>query len=95
MNTAMHTGPGVEIEDDVVRLRRRKLEYEADAARRTADRLKTTRAGTATQAGSKRMAVGSMFSSLIGGLRPRVALQRTRRPRDDRPVPIPRIRWYS
>ena len=33
MNNAM--GSGVEIEDDIIRLRRRKLEYEADAARRT------------------------------------------------------------
>lgn len=36
MNNAM--GPGVEIEDDIIRLRRRKLEYEADSARRTRPR---------------------------------------------------------
>jgi hypothetical protein len=31
-------GSGVEIEEDIIRLRRRKLEYEADAARRTGPR---------------------------------------------------------
>jgi hypothetical protein len=36
VNNAM--GPGVEIEEDIIRLRRRKLEYEADAARRTGRR---------------------------------------------------------
>ncbi len=55
MNTAMHAGTGVEIEDDIVRLRRRKLEYEADTARRTGpDRLRTTRARKAKQAVSNR-----------------------------------------
>jgi hypothetical protein len=92
----MHAGPGLEIEDDIVRLRRRELEYEADAARRTGpDRLGTTVAGTATQAVSGRIAVCRMFSSLIRGLRRRAALLRTRRPRGDRPASIPRIRWYS
>jgi hypothetical protein len=92
----MHAGPEVEIEDDIVRLRRRKREYEADAARRTGpDRLRTTVAGPAKQAVSKRMAVGRTFSSLIRGLRRRAALLRTRRPRGDRPASIPRIRWYS
>jgi hypothetical protein len=96
VNIALHAGPEVEIEDDVVRLQRRKLDYEADAARRTgSDRLRTTLAGTATQAVSKRMAVGRMFSSLIRRLRRRAALRRIRHPREDRPVPIPRIRWYS
>jgi hypothetical protein len=96
VNTAMHAGPGVEIEDDIVRLRRRKLEYEADAARRAGpDRTRTRHAGTATQAVSKPAAVGRMFSSLIRGLRRRAALLRTRRPRGDRPASIPRIRWYS
>jgi hypothetical protein len=51
----MHAGPWVEIEDDIVRFRRRKLEYEADAARRTEpDWPRTTLAGKARQAVSKR-----------------------------------------
>jgi hypothetical protein len=90
----MHAGAGVEIEDDVVRLRQRKLEYEADALAGP-DRLGTTLAGTATLAVSKRMAVGRMYLSLIPGLRRRGALLRTPRPRGDRPASIPRIRWYS
>jgi hypothetical protein len=92
----MHGGPEVEIEDDTVRLRRRKREYEADAARPTGpDRLRTAVAGTAKQAVSKRMALGSMFSLLMRGLRRGAALLRTRRPPSDRPASIPRIRWYS
>ena len=91
MNTAMRAAPGVEIEDDAVRLRRRKLEYEADVARRTGSgRLRTTVTGTAAQAVSKPMAVGSMFSSLIRRPGRRAAVLRSRRP-----APIPRIRWYS
>lgn len=43
MNIAMHPRPRVEIEDDVVRLQRRKLEYETGAPRRTgSDRRRTT-----------------------------------------------------
>ena len=34
MNTVTYVGHGVEIEDDAVRLRRRKLEFDDDAARR-------------------------------------------------------------
>jgi len=34
VNNSAYAGHGVEIEDDIVRLRRRKLEYEGDAARR-------------------------------------------------------------
>jgi hypothetical protein len=55
MNNAM--GPGVEIEEDIIRLRRRKLEYEADAARRTRTgpgRLRTLLAGKAMPAISGR-----------------------------------------
>jgi hypothetical protein len=56
MNNAM--GPGVEIEDDIIRLRRRKLEYEADAARRTGPRrLRIRLLGKATPAVSARAAV--------------------------------------
>ena len=33
VNMVMYVGHGVEIEDDAVRLRRRKLEFEGDAAR--------------------------------------------------------------
>ena len=96
MNTAMHTGPGLETEDDIARLRRRKLEYEADAARRTGpDRLRTPLVGKAKQAVSKRMAVGRMLSSLIRGHRRRGARLRTRHPRGNRPASIPRVRWYS
>jgi hypothetical protein len=51
----MHGGPGAEIEDDIVRFRRRKLEYEADAARRTGPgRLRTTLVEKARQAVSDR-----------------------------------------
>ncbi len=35
MNTVRYVGHGVEIEDDAVRLRRRKLEFDGDAARRS------------------------------------------------------------
>jgi hypothetical protein len=34
MNTTAYAGRGIEIEDDIGRLRRRQLEYEGDAARR-------------------------------------------------------------
>lgn len=34
MNTTAYAGRGIEIEDDIVRLRRRQLEYEGDADRR-------------------------------------------------------------
>jgi hypothetical protein len=33
VNNTMYSGGGVEIEDDVVRLRQRKVEFEGDAAR--------------------------------------------------------------
>ena len=33
MNTVTYVGHGAEIEDDAVRLRRRKLEFDGDAAR--------------------------------------------------------------
>jgi hypothetical protein len=33
VNNTAYAGPGVEIEEDIVRLRRRKLEYEANVAR--------------------------------------------------------------
>lgn len=35
MSTVRYVGHGVEIEDDAVRLRRRKLEFDNDAARRS------------------------------------------------------------
>ncbi|HET7243743.1 MAG TPA: hypothetical protein VFJ07_02840 [Streptosporangiaceae bacterium] len=34
MSTVRYVGHGVEIEDDAVRLRRRKMEFDGDAARR-------------------------------------------------------------
>jgi hypothetical protein len=34
VNNTGYAGQGIEIEDDILRLRQRKLEYEADAARR-------------------------------------------------------------
>ena len=42
MSTVRYMGNGVEIEDDIVRLRRRKLEFDDDAARRS-DRSKPPR----------------------------------------------------
>ena len=95
MTTAMHAGPEPEIEDDIVRLRRRKLEYEADPIRPTRpDRVRTTHAGTARQTVSTRRAVGRIFSSLIRDLGRRAARLGTLRSRDYRPASIPRIRWY-
>ncbi len=35
MNTVTYVGHGAEIEDDAVRLRRRKLDFDGDAARRS------------------------------------------------------------
>jgi hypothetical protein len=55
VNNATHVGLGLEIEEDIIRLRRRKLEYEADAARRPGpQRLRTLLAGKAMPAVSDR-----------------------------------------
>jgi hypothetical protein len=35
VSTVRYMGPGVEIEDDAIRLRRRKLEFDDDAVRRS------------------------------------------------------------
>ena len=43
MNNATRTSSGVEIEEDIIRFRRRKLEYEADVARQAAPRRLRTR----------------------------------------------------
>src|SRR5215469_15917785 len=89
VNSAVQVGPGVEIEDEIVRLRRCELEFEADAARRTGpDRLRTPLPGKAKQAVSRRMAGGRLLSSLIRGHRRRAARLRTPRPRGYRPPSI-------
>jgi hypothetical protein len=38
MNTVRYVGGGAEVEDDAARLRRRKLEFDEDAARRSRQR---------------------------------------------------------
>jgi hypothetical protein len=59
-------GPGVEIEEDIIRLRRRKLEYEADAARRTGPRrLRILLLGKAMPAVSAGAAIGGLYRTVL------------------------------
>jgi hypothetical protein len=56
VNTVRYVGHGAEIEDDTVRLRRRKLEFDGDAARR------------ARQSGPRRRKAGGRVSAVRAAL---------------------------